>query len=247
MSKRDIKEYTKSYLSMPFLKENVKYRRECVLEQISKYEHKNILEIGCGMFPLFEHLENDFDHYLIVEPSAVFAEHAREKASHLSNVEILEGFFEEQYSNLLDKKFDFIICSSLLHEVQDDKKLLLAIREAANENTLIHINVPNALSMHRLIAKEMGLIEHLYQKSENQKELQQRDVYDIQTLERVMEESGFNVIDKGSFFIKPFTHSQMDKMLKSEIINHEVIAGLQKIIKYFPDYGSEIFVNVRKS
>lgn len=38
----------------------------------------------------------------------------------------------------------------------------------------------------------------------------------------------------------------MSEMLDKKIINQDVIVGLQKIIKYFPEYGSEIFVNLRK-
>lgn len=80
---RNIENYTESYMSIPFLKENVAYRQECVMEQIMKYEHRSILEIGCGMFPVFECLNKDFDKYLVVEPSEVFAENARNKADGL--------------------------------------------------------------------------------------------------------------------------------------------------------------------
>lgn len=243
---RNIESYTKDYLSMPFLEENVKYRRDCVIEQIMKYEHRNILEIGCGMFPLFEYLDVDYDHYLIIEPSQLFAQNAKNRSRNSGKIDVIEGCFEDVVSGFTRKDFDFIVCSSLLHEVTDEEKFLKALYETANVNTTVHINVPNALSMHRLIAKEMGMIEDVYQQSGNQKILQQRMVYDIQILKEHVIENGFQVMDEGSYFIKPFTHYQMDRMMEEKIIDQTVLIGLQKIIKYFPNNGSEIFVNVRR-
>lgn len=134
-----------------------------------------------------------------------------------------------------------------MHEVSDAECLLAAIHEVADQNTIIHINVPNAMSMHRLIAKEMGLIDNIYQKSDQQKRLQQEGVvFVLQTLKELVVKNDFSVMDEGSYFIKPFTHYQMSEMLDKKIINRDVITGLKKIIKYFPEYGSEIFVNLRK-
>ncbi len=52
------------------------------------------------------------------------------------------------------------------------------------------------------------------------------------------------MLDEGSYFVKPFTHNQMHKMIKKDIIDENVLDGLYKIAKYFPDNGSEIFVNL---
>lgn len=249
MVNRNIEDYTEQYLEAPFLKENVSYRRECVCEQLKKYKHKTILEIGCGMFPLFEYLEkNDYERYYIIEPSPFFVENAKKKITGEleKKVFIIEGYFEDKYREILEEKFDFIICSSLLHEVNNATNLLQTIYTVAACNTIIHINVPNANSMHRLIAKEMGIIDNIYSKSETQCKLQQREVYDLEKLKKELVENEFQIIDEGSYFIKPFTHTQMDLMLKQGIIDKNVLLGLQGIIKYFPENGSEIYVNVRR-
>lgn len=36
----------------------------------------------------------------------------------------------------------------------------------------------------------------------------------------------------------------MERMLNLNIINEDIIEGLDKIIKYMPDLGSEIFVDI---
>jgi len=245
---RDIFDYAEQYLKAPFLKENVEYRRKCVIEQMNKFYHKKILEIGCGMFPLFQYLEGEYDEYYIVEPSEVFVENAKNIANEFSGrgkVHVYEGFFEEQKC-LKNKEFDFIVCSSLLHEVTDESNFLFVLKDIAKEATVIHINVPNALSLHRLIAKEMGLIQDIHELSATNTTLQQREVYDIQSLSKKVEQAGFEILSAGSYFIKPFTHKQMDEMIEREIINQQVLDGLWGLTKYFPEYGSEIYVNIKK-
>ena len=250
MSVRDIEDYTKKYLAAPFLKENVYYRRKCVLEQMRKYPHESILEVGCGMFPLFQYIAEGYKNYYIVEPSEAFAENAKKimetEGISQSEVEIYTAFFEDTVAKFENINFDFVVCSSLLHEIPNEKIFLQSLSNVAKENTVIHINVPNALSIHRLIAEAAGMIDNVYEKSLTQKQLQQRTIYNLDNLQKVVEENGFEVIDKGSYFIKPFTHKQMAQMLEYDIINDKVLDGLWNLIKYFPDNGSEIYVNIRK-
>lgn len=253
LKERNIEEYTKQYLNAPFLKQNVEYRRNCVLKQIRKYKHNSILEIGCGMFPLFQYLEGDYDKYYIIEPSQLFCDNADKIIKEnlpldlQGKVTVLQGELEKKWSNVDSVGFDFIICSSLLHEVSDEGSLLGAIHKVADSNTVIHFNVPNAKSFHRILAKEMGMIEDIYMKSEKQKILQQREVYDLDKLkERLMNQfAQGEILSEGSIFIKPFTHEQMSRIYNEEIINDDVLAGLEKMVKYFPEYGSEIYINIK--
>lgn len=41
------------------------------MELLEKYRHRYILEIGCGMEPLYKYF-NDFDELVIVEPALIF-------------------------------------------------------------------------------------------------------------------------------------------------------------------------------
>lgn len=50
---RDIKLYTERYVERSFETYQVEYRRKKVLSEISKYDPASILEIGCGVKPLF--------------------------------------------------------------------------------------------------------------------------------------------------------------------------------------------------
>lgn len=134
-----------------------------------------------------------------------------------------------------------IICSSLLHEVENPKEFLTEIHKASNKGTVVHINVPNANSFHRVLAQKAGLIRDLKMLSDRNLQLQQHTVFDIESLKKIVSDVGFSILESGQYFLKPFTHAQMEKMMQAEIIDEKVLEGLYEMGK--DSYGSEIYVN----
>lgn len=51
--------------------------------------------------------------------------------------------------------------------------------------------------------------------------------------------------DSGSFFVKPFTHAQMEQCLNNGVVGENVLDGLDKMIEFMPELGAEIYVNCR--
>lgn len=241
---RDIDRYTQEYIKHDFEEKQVSFRRKKLLEVINTYPHKRILEIGCGQEPLFQYV-SDFAEYTVVEPSDLFFEHAVSLSEKDPRITCIHDFFGKNLS-LPSGAYDFIICASLLHELDNPKEILEKVYETAHEQTVFHINVPNAKSLHRLLALESGLIESLYQVSERGKLYQQAGVFDLDSLKRLVEESGFKVMESGSYFVKPFTHKQMGMLLDGQIVDERVLNGFYGLTKWLPDYGSEIYVNVKK-
>lgn len=237
---RDIFDYENKYMDLPFEKYQVGFRRKNIIDSLSLYKHNNILEIGCGLEPLFKYYDN-YNKYFIVEPCELFYNNAV-KLSSKKNVVCIKGFFEEVADKLLNEKIDYIILSSLLHEVEDPLQLLNSIYNICSRDTIVYVNVPNAKSFHRLLAKEMGIIGSIYQKSDTQKLMQQSNTYDLDLLIKEVNRANFRVLNSGSYFIKPFTHSQMQSCLDENIFDNKLLDGLDRLIKYMPEYGSEIFV-----
>ena len=112
-----------------------------------------------------------------------------------------------------------------------------------NNNTHVYINVPNANSFHRILAKEMGLVESIFEKSERNHSLQQSNIFDKISLIQLITNTLPDIYIKEcqSFFIKPFTHDQMMKCLDQNIINNKVIDGFYKLSKIFPEVGCELY------
>ncbi len=245
----DINRYTREYLRHysedSFELHAIAARRKQVLNSVRKYPHESILEVGCGVEPCFAFFE-DYKTYAVVEPSDDFIQRARRCAEGKPNIRIFPGYLEDVAENLrAQASFDFIIVSSLLHEVPDPATLLQAVRRLSTPSTTIHINVPNVYSFHRLLALEMGLIRSLFEPSATEVRFQRHTRFDRNLLLQVVEENGFRVLHFETYLIKLFTHDQMDALLTHGIIDSKTIGALEAMTKYLPHMGCEMFVEVR--
>ncbi len=163
------------------------------------------------------------------------------------SIRCFNTFFEDAVQDLLQFEFDYIVCASLLHEVENPSYFLEKLYGlTVKDKTIVHINVPNMNSFHRLLAKESGLIKEVNDKSENNIKLQQTTNFTLESLSALVKKAGFTIVDKGSYFIKPFTHKQMQQLLDAHIIEPAVLEGLYKMEKYMCGLGSEIFVEIKK-
>lgn len=244
---RDMIDYANNYLVIPFEKWQVKYRRKKVIELLNKYKHDSLLEIGCGMEPIFLYY-SQFQEFTVVEPSDLFYNNATEKVDENNlrdKVFLTKGTLEENIDLLKQKQYDHIIVSSLLHEVEKPFDFMLGVKKLCSANTMLHINVPNAKSLHRLVAFEAGMISDIYERSEQQKKMQQNSTFDIDSLSKFVADLGFIVVERGGYFPKLFTHSQMAKMLQYEIIDEKILDGIYGLGKYLPDFGSEVYVECK--
>lgn len=242
---RDLAEYSEQYTSdehYGFECYQVKYRRKNILEQIRDGCYKNILEVGCGMEPLFQHVDmEDVGSYFVVEPAVAFYENALEINTD-KRIVVLNDYIEHVD---IDVKFDFVVISSLLHELEFPFLVLQAIKKFISSESVVYINVPNANSFHRLLAYEAKLIENIYSRSANQEKFQQFHVFDMASLCSLVQEQGYDVLNRGSYFIKPFSHSQMKSIIEAGIVNEEVLDGFNGMIKYCPEIGSELFLTCK--
>lgn len=242
---RDIKKYSDNYSVQDFELYQAEYRRKMIMEQIDKYHPQRILEIGCGREPLFQYVKEK--EWVIVEPAEPFCRIAEKKMGNHDHVHILQGFFDEHVRRLERESFDMIICSSLLHEVEEPESLLKDIFQVCGEEAVVHINVPNANSFHRILAKYMGVIADEHDKSQRNIALQQNTIFDMDKLLEMVLKCRYEVLDKGSYFIKPFTHKQMYDLIEKKIIDKKVLDGLYNMVSELPMMGSEIFINCRKA
>lgn len=247
---RDLQDYTEKYVNKAFEDIMVKIRKRNVIEACNKYPHANIVEIGCGMSPLFVDFE-DFEQMIIVEPSDLFASNAKQLAEErgvTGKVMIIHDYVENVDWNAVDKPDDIsvVLASGLLHEVDDPQKLLAQARKLCSKDTIVHINVPNAKSLHRLIAVSAGMIADEHDRSKEQIIMQSSRTYDMELLQEEITKAGFYAVDEGSYFLKPFTHQQMKECIDNGIIDAAVMKGLEGVIRFFPNSGAEIYVNMKR-
>ncbi len=226
----------------------VHYRKKLLLERLDKFRPDVVVEIGCGSELLYDtwmRQRGAAKCWVIVEPVHQFAEIAR--TSNLPGLYVICNFFEDSIDTVRDfltKEPDIVICSGLLHEVPSALKLLESIHQIMGWKTILHVNVPNAESMHRRLAKSMRLINNTKQMSKRNVSHLQNRVYDINTLKYDMSQSNLQVVEEGGYLIKPFTHEQMENIVP--VIGRQVLDGLFLLGKEMPEQASEIFLEVRK-
>jgi 2-polyprenyl-3-methyl-5-hydroxy-6-metoxy-1,4-benzoquinol methylase len=244
---RDLRDYQDKYLdNNPYEKYQVKYRREPILNFIDQHKPKQILEIGCGEDSLFNYVAN-FERFVVVEPGDVFvakATQAKGKHSLADKIQIVQEPFEG--SNDRVKDFDFVICSGLLHELTNQRQFMDQLFSLSNHETIVHVSVPNANSFHRELAVKSGLIDSVHQKSDFQVKFQQHNVFSMKQLEDLAASVGFEVIEKATFSLKPFTHIQMQRLIDDKIIDDRIVDALANMTYLLPEMGSEMYVNLKK-
>ena len=237
--------YAAQYAAGSFETRLVAIRRRQVVHWLARYRARRILEVGCGLEPLFDHYR-DFDAWRIVEPVSDFTARARQRAGADQRITVWDGYLEERTELLADDDLDFIIVSCLLHEVSEPRALLDAVRSLCMNATIVHVTVPNMLSFHRLLALEMGLIADVFETSEMDRTFGHHGRFDQERLTELLRAAGFSITESGTYFVKPFTHTQMDAILRTGAFPPSLIAGLEQMTKYMPAHGCELYANVRK-
>lgn len=238
---RDLADYAVQYRALPFEPLQAGFRRRRVLAQVEVHAPRRVLEIGCGELPLFVDLPGV--QCVVVEPTPAFAENARRLGAGRDGVTVVEGFAEDVPVGALGGPFDMVVLSCVLHEVPDPQRLLAAARGFCAPGGVLHVNVPNAHSLHRLLAVAMGLIPDPATESAVQRQMQQRTVYETSGLEQELNRAGFAVRDRGSIFVKPFTHGQMQQLVDEQFMTPRMLEGLDRLAVSLPELGSEVWVD----
>jgi 2-polyprenyl-3-methyl-5-hydroxy-6-metoxy-1,4-benzoquinol methylase len=243
VGERDIAGYERAYRESGFEVTQADFRKRMLLELMHRLRPARVLEIGCGSDTLANHWTAS-SRFVVVEPAAGFAAEARRDTAGRADVTVIEDTLEGAVASLT-ADFDLILVSSLLHELSDCGPLLVAVRRLCAPDTVVHANVPNANSFHRLLALEMGLIGEVTETSDLQKALQQPRAFTLETLTALADSQGFSVFERGSYFVKPFTHGQMLELQEQGFLTGRMLDGLWGMARHLPDMGSEIFVNLR--
>jgi SAM-dependent methyltransferase len=219
-------------------------RKCCELIQNRTDESSQILEIGPGFTPVAERLAR-FRSYLGIEPGAKPFSAIASRFADDERINFCNSSFNEMESQLTGSHFDVIVSSGVLGEGGVNPEDFLAqVGRLMGPSSIAYINVPNANSMHRVIGKAAGYLDNLNELSPRQAALGVRELFDLQKLRDTIIASVPNarIEGSGSFFLKPFTHKQLDATLRAQFIDESVLEGLYQSSEFFPEFGAEIFV-----
>lgn len=251
MEKRQrIAKYVKRYMAdYGFEAVMVAARQRLILELLTRIRPKVVLEIGCGIDLLGTYVKRarlPVEQWVIVEPAQRFFNAARLLRMGATRVDVIRGFFEDSVDAVracCRRAPDFIVCSGLLNEVEQPERILRSARSLLGASGVVHVNVPNAHSLHRRLARAMGIIATERQLTRRNRLLAQYRVFDLAGLIDLAAGTGFRVVEKGGYFLKPFTHAQMESI--AGVLSNKMLDGLWQLGRELPELASEIYVNLK--
>ena len=93
-------------------------------------------------------------------------DNARSLAIENENIFVINGKVQEHLDVLINYKFDFIILSSLLHEVENPDEILKSIYTISHKDTVIYADVPQHIFISSITGMEIGILNNLSDKTE---------------------------------------------------------------------------------
>lgn len=203
-------------------------------EEIAQYfKGDNCLELGSADGEGTKILLKHFKKVVAVDGSSKFLIKARNEIKN-KKVTFINAKFEKLK---LENKFDTIILAHILEHVANPVEILKVARKYLAKNGVVIIDVPNANSIHRQVGVYMGMLETVFQLNDTDKSIGHKRVYDKKSLQKDVSKSGLRVVREGGVFLKPFSNTQLEKMLNKNAIN-----AFNEVGKKYPEIAAEIFV-----
>ena len=204
---------------------------------LKKYFHgSSVLEVGSADGQMTGMLIDHFSRVEAVEGSRTYYDKLKKK---YNNSLILHHSLIEDFE--IEEKFDTILLAHILEHLKSPISVLKRVSKWLETNGRIIIAVPNANSIHRLVAVKMGILGSPDQYSDRDIKLGHRRVYTLEKLSADIHSAGLTISETGGIFFKPLTNKQID-----ETFTEEMMDGFYKIGNDFPEYAAEIFAICQK-
>ena len=188
------------------------------------------LELGPAEGIMTPYLAAAFDKLTLVDGAAKFCADLRER---FPDAEVVHSLFEDFEPK---GRFDTIILGHVLEHVIDPTQLLIRAKKWLSERGCICATVPNARSLHRQAAVDMGILETEHTLNETDRRLGHRRVFDPETLRSTIRKSGLHVEATGGYWLKPLSNAQIEASWTPEMLNAFMSLG-----ERYPDLAAEIF------
>jgi hypothetical protein len=234
-----------------FESECVRARFGYLLRHLQHMKSRCILEVGCGL-DLFVDVAIrcglEFERWVVIEPASMLAQKAKARAASERRLFVVEGYCEDPAIETIVRElgpFDLVLLSGVLQDAADPAQLLDVSLSHATAGAHVVVTTPNALSFHRLLAVEMGLMPAPHSLSARNLRFRQNVVFDPDSLRKLLEQRGLCNLQFEGYLFKPFTHAQMGQVLQLLPIN--ACEGLDRLGRKFPEHAAEIgYVGVKR-
>jgi len=220
------------------------YKRLEFVSKLSNYivlDHASVMELGSASGGLTRLLAQQCKRLVAVDGSARFLEIARARLGDTS-VEFVHSMFEDLRRT---DEFDLLVMHHILEHVDEPVQLLSKFRVLLQHAGTFAITVPNAHALSRQLAVSMGLLDSIYELTENDRRHGHRRVYDWNTLERDVSAAGYDIVGRHGLALKLFADFQTEKIVAAGIIGDTQLRGLWPLADTYRDVAGAMMILLR--
>ena len=196
------------YGNDPYEKENLISMTNYV-KLIDRYSDSkdSFLELGIGHSKTIELLSEKFSNVVVIDAEAMFIE---KYSCIYPDMEFVHSYFED--TNFTAKSFDNIGMGFILEHVQDPALILRKYSSLLAKNGKIFVSVPNAKSLHRIIAQNAGLLSDITMMSEVDKLYGHLRFLGYEEWIELFEQMKLEIVASHGLYLKPFTATQIESL-----------------------------------
>lgn len=220
------------YDNDPYEKENLLSMSNYV-NLIDKYssDKSSFLELGIGHSKTIELLSQKFENVTVLDGEK---ELVNKYNKIYSKIEFVEIYFENFNT---DKLYKNIGMGFVLEHVNNPEEILKKYSKFLEPNGKIFISVPNANSLHRIIANKAGLLEDIKMLSETDKRYGHLRFLTYFEWVSLFEKCNMEIEVSHGLFLKPFTTQQIHSLNLDNIIYN----SLGSTAHLFPEISNSCF------
>lgn len=205
-------------------------------EKINRhFKGQNVLELGSDEAGTSSILVRWSEKLTVVDRQDKFSKQ-RTKDPALTKAVFVQSDWE---SYTPEERYSDIVMTDSLEHVDEPVAILKTVSQWLAADGRLHIIVPNAKSVHRLVGAEMGLLASPYALNDNDISSGHLRVYDMDSLSRDITAAGLQAEVLEGIQFKPMTDGQLAEF------SNEFHRALNALSRHFNEYCAEIYACCR--
>jgi 2-polyprenyl-3-methyl-5-hydroxy-6-metoxy-1,4-benzoquinol methylase len=191
----------------------------------------SVLEMGPAEGIMTEHLSGLGKRLVLVEGAQSFCHDLKQR---FPQAKVVHSLFENFET---DERFDNILLGHVLEHVDDPASVLRSVARLLADGGRLISSVPNARSIHRQAAVDMGLLAFEEAMNEMDRHHGHRRVFTPETFRKVFLEAGLAIDVFGGYWLKPVSNAQIE-----DCWTPEMLRTFMRLGERYPDIAAEIYV-----
>ncbi len=208
--------------------------RYCAALFARHFVGSSCLELGPAHGILTERLVESCDDVAVVDGSSQFCELLRKR---FATIDVHHALFEDFVP---ERSYDTLVLGHVLEHVNDPVALLQRARTWINDGGVLLAAVPNANSLHRELAVELGMLATNDELNDTDRHHGHVRVYTPDRLRHDVESAGFTIDLLGGFWLKTLSNAQIEASSSPELLDACMVVG-----ERHPEIAAETYVVAR--